>query len=62
MIMIGAGQKNLSTYLKDLFKIFETIPSPNRLTWGNEILLVRICVLYMSILNLSYLALQEAEI
>ena len=39
MIMIGAGQKNSSTYLKNSFKIFKTIPSPNCLTWGNKILL-----------------------
>ena len=37
MIMIGAGQKNLSTYLKNSSKIFKTMPPPNRLPQGDKI-------------------------
>ena len=57
MIMIGAGQKNLSTYPKNSSKIFKTMPPQNCLPQSNKI-----WVLYMSIPNFSSLALLEAEI
>ena len=38
MIMIDAGQKNLSAYLKNSFEIFRTMPPSNGLPEGNKIL------------------------
>ena len=37
MIMIGAGQKNLSTYPKNSYEIFKTMPPANGLPKGNKI-------------------------
>ena len=42
MIVIGAGQKNLSTYPINLSKIFKTMPPPNRLPQGS--IIVYICI------------------
>ena len=37
MITIGAGPKNLSTYLKNSFRILKAMTSPNHLSQSNKI-------------------------